>query len=276
MTEAPINIGLEGMRSLGPPASSPANEGARTPTRPPTVPGENPFTVRWSERARRISIVVTPGGVEVVAPPGTDEERIAAFVAAKRRWIYERERDLAARAAEIEASRRIAAGPERWVSGAKVPFRGRRLLLRVVPDDVERAELRYATAFHVRVPRAATAPERERLAESVVRAWLLARAREDARLFVLRHAERLGRSPLALRISPRKRFWGSCSADGTIYLDPRLVAAPRPVFEYVVVHELCHLEVRHHGPAFWRLLATLLPGYEVRKAWLDRHGGGVE
>ncbi len=212
----------------------------------------------------------------MVAPPETDEARIAAFVATKRRWIYERERDLDERAEQAETARRITAGPDVWVSGAKVPFRGRRLLLRVVADDIDRPELRYATAFHLRVPRAASAIERERLAESTVRAWLLARACEDARLFVRRHAERLGREPAAIRIAARKRFWGSCSANGTLHLDPRLVAAPRPVFEYVVVHELCHLIERHHGPAFWRLVATLLPDYEVRKAWLERHGGGVE
>jgi len=43
------------------------------------------------------------------------------------------------------------------------------------------------------------------------------------------------------------------------------------VLEYAVVHELCHLRHRNHDPAFWTLVGTILPDWEVRKAWQDRN-----
>jgi predicted metal-dependent hydrolase len=44
------------------------------------------------------------------------------------------------------------------------------------------------------------------------------------------------------------------------------------VFEYVVVHELCHLVERNHGPDFWQLVESRLPDFAERRAWLKEHG----
>ena len=60
--------------------------------------------------------------------------------------------------------------------------------------------------------------------------------------------------------------------DGIINLNWRLIAAPKPVLEYAVVHELCHLAHRNHTPSFWRMIRDLLPDYEPRREWLDEHG----
>ena len=78
--------------------------------------------------------------------------------------------------------------------------------------------------------------------------------------------------PRALRIKEQKQLWGSCSARGTINLNWRLILAPEAVFEYVVVHELCHLRVRNHQQEFWRLVAEVLPDYERHRRWLRANG----
>jgi hypothetical protein len=52
----------------------------------------------------------------------------------------------------------------------------------------------------------------------------------------------------------------------------RLLLAPEPVLDYVVWHEVCHLEVLDHSPRFWSLLASRCPDYRQYKAWLRRHG----
>ncbi|MDZ7779791.1 MAG: M48 family metallopeptidase [Gemmatimonadota bacterium] len=50
-----------------------------------------------------------------------------------------------------------------------------------------------------------------------------------------------------------------------------LARVPRPVLECVVVHELCHLQVRDHSPKFWELVRRVMPDYEGRKEWLEGH-----
>jgi predicted metal-dependent hydrolase len=78
--------------------------------------------------------------------------------------------------------------------------------------------------------------------------------------------------PAAVRIKDQKRLWGSCSAKGAINLNWRLIFAPPAVFEYVVVHELCHLREAHHQAAFWRLVEQILPEFEAQRLWLRANG----
>jgi hypothetical protein len=52
----------------------------------------------------------------------------------------------------------------------------------------------------------------------------------------------------------------------------RLLLAPEPVLDYVVWHEVCHLEVMDHSPRFWALLARHCPDYREQARWLRRHG----
>ncbi len=228
-----------------------------------------PYTIRRSARARRLRLVVTPGLVELVAPARAREARIRAFVDSRRHWIRDK--------TEALRNRSFEPLPPRFVDGAKVLFRGRHLSLRVEPVDGGEAALRHASALRVRVrvPSVLPASERERQVRELVISWLGERALEDARSFVDLHAPRLGARPSALRIGNQKTLWGSCSPRDVISLNWRLVAAPPPVFEYVVVHELCHLRERNHGAGFWRLVGELMPDYRERRAWLKEHGVGL-
>lgn len=63
--------------------------------------------------------------------------------------------------------------------------------------------------------------------------------------------------------------WGSCQpSTGRICLNIRLALYPPECLEYVVVHELCHLRVRGHGPQFWALVESCLPDYKAARAKL--------
>jgi predicted metal-dependent hydrolase len=66
-----------------------------------------------------------------------------------------------------------------------------------------------------------------------------------------------------------KNRWGSCTSEGRILLNPDLIIAPKQCIEYVIVHELCHLQEHNHGPAFYRLLNKLMPDWEQRRERLN-------
>ena len=230
---------------------------------------EIPYTIRRSARAKRQRIIVTPKSVEVVAPVGRDRQEIEAFVHGKRRWVHD-ERE------QMREALATSPWPDHFVSGAKIPYRGRRMRLtvRTIPDGS--IITYYRNGFFVEVPKSIPQAGRDATIKHVLELWLRRRVEDDAEGFARRHSRRLGQEPKAVRIKDQKHLWGSCGKDHVINLNWRLIFMPKTILEYAVVHELCHLKHRNHSTAFWRQVKILLPDHEPRKAWLERHGSGFD
>lgn len=224
------------------------------------------YEVRRSRNAGRKRIEVSPRGVEVIVPHDASTEDVERFVQRKRRWLHDKTEEVRE---EIERLR--ADTPRGFHSGAKILFRGRYLRLRVSTGEVEKPTLAYRTAFHVELPRDLSTGEREPAVRSLVEQWLEDRLVEDAWEVARRRGAPRGLEPRGVRVKNQRTLWGSCGRDGVIRLDRKLARVPKSVFEYVVVHELCHLEHRDHSPAFWSLVTGLMPDYQERKDWLEAH-----
>lgn len=97
-------------------------------------------------------------------------------------------------------------------------------------------------------------------------------ARARIELIVQSEATALDVTVSRLTIRDQVSRWGSCSANGGLSFNWRLVLAPHDVLDYVVVHEVCHLRELNHGRAFWQLVEQRRPGYRDSKRWLDEHG----
>lgn len=69
-------------------------------------------------------------------------------------------------------------------------------------------------------------------------------------------------------------IWGSCSRDGRLSINLRLVFMPQEILDYVIVHELAHTKYRSHGPRFWALVEKVLPDHKERRKWLRENGWG--
>jgi hypothetical protein len=210
---------------------------------------EIPYTVRRSTRARRVRVNVhAHTGVEVVLPARAPERAAAAAVSELRPWIERRlaeARDvralIAARAGTVPylgSSLQLVAQPGR----TRVHRRGERLL---VPASDSRPALE---RFYRRAARAEIGPRLDR-------ATALA-----------------GSSYSGLDIRAQRTRWASCSAAGRMSFNWRLLLAPGRVLEYVVWHEVCHLEILDHSPRFWALLERRWPTWREERAWLTSNG----
>lgn len=109
-------------------------------------------------------------------------------------------------------------------------------------------------------------------ARQVFTAWYRARAREVFAQRAEVYARRMGVSYEKLRISSARTRWGSCSNQRTLSFTWRLVMAPPEAIDYVVIHELAHLQVRGHSREFWSLVARWMPGWQPAAAWLKENG----
>jgi predicted metal-dependent hydrolase len=208
-----------------------------------------PYTVRRSERARRVRVTVdAQRGVEVVLPARAREREAAAAVAELRPWIERRLHEAAA----VRERVRARAGT--------VPYLG--TVLRLVPEAGRTRVHRRGDALHV--PAGDPAPALER--------WFRREARVQLEPRVAEARAALGRPGCELTVRNQRTRWGSCSSSGALSFNWRLLLAPEQVLDYVVWHEACHLVVMDHSPRFWALLEHHRPGYREQRRWLRRHG----
>jgi len=99
---------------------------------------------------------------------------------------------------------------------------------------------------------------------------LIARAKKELPPRLLELAARHALTVTRISIRNQRWRWGSCSRNGHICLNWRLVTMPEEVRDYVLIHELMHLKRMDHSPKFWKLVADACPGYQDARRWLHR------
>nr|WP_303266135.1 SprT family zinc-dependent metalloprotease [Streptomyces sp. NA02536] len=112
-------------------------------------------------------------------------------------------------------------------------------------------------------------------AAAAVERWYRRKSRQHVQDLVEHQAKRLGLEFHNITIRDQQTRWGSCSSSRNLSFSWRLIMAPPEVFEYVAVHELCHLREPNHSKAFWRLLDVAQPQWPDAANWLRRHGQEV-
>lgn len=227
------------------------------------------YELQRSAAASERRITVTPGYVEVLALTTDDDAEIAAFLTRKRQWLFNALRELEAQT----SSRSIV---RRFMTGSKIPYRGRHVKLTVRRHDGAHVEINFRRGFLVDLPHWVSLDNSDRIVATELKLWLKRAVRRDVELLVTRYRDRFNLRPRVVRVAELDHAWGSCGIRKGLTINWTLVFAPRPVLDYVVAHELAHLVEHHHGPAFWRLLEQIQPEYGAAKAWLDRHQGQLD
>jgi predicted metal-dependent hydrolase len=184
-----------------------------------------------------------------------------AFARERRSWLERTRRRLA----RDEA----AHPPARVEDGALLPYLGNRIMLSIRAEPGRR---RPRVRLHGDTLELTVGEHGAEMARAALERWYRARAREEIGRRLDAAAARAGVSYSRLTIRDQRTRWASCSPSGAMSFNWRLLLAPEQVLEYVVEHEVAHLDVPDHSPQFWRLLARRLPGYRSGQRWLRRHG----
>jgi predicted metal-dependent hydrolase len=201
---------------------------------------------------KTIAIEITKeGGVLVRAPLKLARREVLAFVNQHTNWIA---RKLAQ--TRVKQEERT---PRRFLEGESFPFLGEQHRLRYVAGGEylrkENGDFLLGSDLSSR-------------AEVLFRTWYRARAREILEERVAHFALLMGLACRSVRITDARERWGSCSAAGILNFAWRLVMAPLPVIDYVIVHELMHLVEMNHSRRFWERLRRVVPDYAERRKWL--------
>lgn len=199
-------------------------------------------------RRRSIGFQIDDAGLTISAPRWVTLREIEAAIAEKHRWIVRKRREW------NEWRQRNCLPVVRFRHGAMLPYLGDRLQL-VLGGAVT---ARSAAELQVALPRDAT----ESQVRDAVQSWLQAEARRVLGERIARFADRVSPRYAGWSLSSARSQWGSCTHDGRVRLNWRLIHFALPVIDYVVAHELAHLEHMNHSARFWNAVAQLLPGFE--------------
>ena len=209
-------------------------------------------------RAKRIKLSVDERGARLTLP-------LRASLASGERFLQEHDAWLATQL-EKYASAEDSPPLSRNLTDC-LPLRGESVPLLWREGRFTRLELQEGQLhFHVS-PRAS-----DTLLRRALREFYEAHARADIGRWLPRYLPALPRAPTRVRIKVMSSQWGSLSPDGSLALDLALVLGRPSAFEYVLVHELCHLLQANHSPAFWHEVETRFPNWRDERQYFHSQG----
>ena len=215
------------------------------------------YAVTYAPR-KTLGISVRPDcSVEVKAPVGATMEEIRLHVRRRAAWIYRQQCYF--------RSFGIHTPTRKYVSGESHLYLGRQYMLRVIQGGRDEVHYR-GNILEVDC-------RQKDDVQALLCAWYRRRADIKLHEFAVPLVERFRRygvEPAGIVLKEMSTRWGSCTPSGRIFLNPRLICAPRICIEYVITHELCHLVHKNHTKAFYELLKREMPRWEEWKMKLER------
>ena len=218
------------------------------------------YALKRSMRARTWRLQIGAGtGLQVILPQRFDAHRIPSILQTRRRWIL--------RTLDWAATLPLPLAHDGHGEGQTVLYRGEPLALAVQVQSGRASSV--AQSDHTLTVRARR--QDGALIRRALRRWCKAQASTLIPPRVAELAAPLGLRFRSVAIADQRTRWGSCSRAGRLRFNWRLVLAPPAVLDYVIIHELMHLQQPNHSTTFWQLVASARPAYATHRAWLHQN-----
>jgi predicted metal-dependent hydrolase len=212
------------------------------------------FEIRRSGRRKTLGLTVDRGGELVVhAPEAASEDELRQWVARKLLWVHKK---LALKEDLTGAARH----PD-FVSGESIFYLGRSYRLKLADDQ----DLPLRFDGHWFFLRRKDRPEAPRHFQE----WYRERGTRWIERRVKAWQSKVNAAPARVTVGDLGFRWGSCGKNGAVHFNWRLLQLPVRQVDYVIVHELAHLQEHNHTPEYWRILDRVLPDWRERKAELE-------
>ena len=218
-----------------------------------------PYSLHRSPRRRRLGLVVKDSGVEVRIPQRCAARHGHQFLRDNIQWVREQLHKSAQRRAQV---------PEHhFAFGKRFPWLGGSL-------ELDRAACAADAGIrdgYIQLYSRIREPSEAQMQTALQRLY----QREALALLTQKSQEfagRLGLAFSAVKVRRTKSKWGHCTIRGELQYNWLVCLAPEPVVDYLVIHEVCHLQHHNHSRAFWALVESLCPDYKRLRRWLKENG----
>jgi predicted metal-dependent hydrolase len=219
---------------------------------------------RSKKRKKTVSVIVDPEeGVSLLAPAHVDRSTLEAIALDKGAWIVQK--------LKSHQESRYDVAEREFITGESIQYLGRNYILKIETDPLLRnggfcrLKGKYLECY-------VSDRKNEALSLRAIKAWYYDRAAEKLSERVAFYAKTMSLQYGAIMIREQKKRWASCDRKGNLRFNWQIIMAPLKMVDYVVVHELAHIKVHNHSPAFWNKVKSALPDYQNRKEKLRKLG----
>lgn len=207
----------------------------------------------FRSKRRTVGLEVTREAKLVVrAPIRVSMDDIQNILLKKRNWILEKQ--------DFFQRRKNQYLPKKFINGESFYYLGKPYRFNLVDENAIRL------TDYLEFPKRMIPDARDHLVQ-----WYKAAAYGKIKERVDQYSKMSGLPYAGFKISNAKSRLGSCSSKGSLNFSWRLVMAPLEVVDYVVVHELAHLDEKNHSRSFWDKVRVIIPDYKKRAAWLKEN-----
>ena len=209
--------------------------------------------IKTSRRSKSISLKIRNGELEISCPYNTSEIFLKNLIERKKEWINK----------NIDRSRKNHKKIDQ-ISNGFITFKGLVLQLIYKKSNFERitVEDNELKIFY---------SEKSKSRQLIIE-WLKLQANNFLRARLSFLSKRISIEFNSLTIKSYTARWGSCNIKGDIFLNWKLIMLPESVIDYVLIHELAHINVPNHSSEFWELVKKKNPNYLKHKRWLRDNG----
>ena len=180
----------------------------------------------------------------------------------KRKWIVEKLK-------LTEEIKKPIPIKHELVSGEKFLLKNRLIRLKIYNYPNKRPKITYAfKTLHIYVNENLSVIQKEDEIKRVLIEWYKEKALSIISNRIEKYLDLINYTPQEIKIRDQKVRWGSCTTDGKLIFNWRIIMAPISAIDYIIVHELCHMKDSTHSAKFWDLVESLFPNYKKWKEWL--------
>ncbi len=205
------------------------------------------YTLKRSSRRRSIGLQINEQGLTVSMPLRASEKWLHSVLQEKARWVLDKLENWQSKQAPVQ----------KWSDGEPLLFRGETFTLRIFPGLFSAAPQLTHDELIIHV---VDSGNQLSINKKVLK-WYKQEALRVFNECVEHFSPLMGVSPREIKLTSARTQWGSCTAQGVVRLNWQLVTMPLHLIDYVVVHELAHLQEMNHSPAFWRVVQSACPDY---------------
>jgi len=209
-----------------------------------------------TKRKKTISILIKDGNVEVKAPFNLNQNEIDAFILKKEKWIKNK----------ILLQKKIKQLPKKkFINGEVFKFLGKDLMLKINISDAKKT---YIKNDYICLDLKNNTKINKEKIKKELELFYRSFSEKILKEKTLIESKKMNLKVKGIKVRSYKNRWGSCSSNGDISYNWKLIMAPDKIINYVIIHELCHLIHFNHSRDYWREVRKKLPNFRESKEWL--------